>query len=50
MCAYAGGIKLLIESVIDYEIADISESIVYTLLFLLNDPKYRNTIKIHLDF
>lgn len=50
LCAHSGGIKLLIESVLDIQISEISESIIYTLLFLLNEPKYRNVIKVHLDF
>jgi len=50
VCAHSGGIKLLIESVLDTSISEMSESIIYSLLFLLNEPKNRNIIKIHLDF
>lgn len=42
LCAWCGGIKVLIESIVDPAVQDISESIVYTLLFLMNDPKQRN--------
>ena len=50
ICAWCSGIKFLIDAILDPSIAEISESITYTLLFLLNEPNYRNLIRSHLDF
>ncbi|KRX02551.1 Armadillo-type fold [Pseudocohnilembus persalinus] len=49
LCAASGGIRLLIDSIIDVQISDLSESIVYTLLYLINEPKHRDVIKVYLD-
>jgi len=44
-CAWLGGIRVLIDSVFDPTCSDISESIVLTLLYLINDPKTRAYIR-----
>eukprot|EP00826_Nyctotherus_ovalis_P047255 TRINITY_DN5415_c0_g1_i2.p1 TRINITY_DN5415_c0_g1~~TRINITY_DN5415_c0_g1_i2.p1 ORF type:complete len:233 (-),score=54.43 TRINITY_DN5415_c0_g1_i2:25-723(-) len=44
-CAWSGGIGVLIDSVIDPSCAEISESIVLTLLYLINDPYTRSFIR-----
>ena len=49
LCAFSGGIKLLIDSVVDTQLADLSESIVYTLLYLMNESSHRNLINVYLD-
>ncbi|KAL4497964.1 hypothetical protein ABPG72_014821 [Tetrahymena utriculariae] len=49
-CAWSGGIKLLIDCIIDPNLESQSDAIVQSLLFLLNDPEYRNLIRVYLDF
>lgn len=41
LCGWSGGIRLLVESAIDPSLNEISDSIVWTLLFILNEPKSR---------
>ena len=41
MCAISGGLNVLIESIIDPSCAVISESIVLTTIYLINEPKTR---------
>ncbi len=48
-CAWAGGLNVLIESVIDPGCADISESIVLTLLYLINEPRTRSYLRPYVD-
>ncbi|EGR34185.1 hypothetical protein IMG5_021000 [Ichthyophthirius multifiliis] len=50
LCAWSGGIKLLIECVIDHSLQELSDPIIHTLLYLLNEPDYRNLVKVYLDF
>ena len=38
ICVWSGGLKMLIEAATDPALADISESIVISLLFILNEP------------
>ena len=49
ICTWSGGIRVLVDSILDTSIADISESIVYTILYLINDPKLRCIISKYLD-
>lgn len=49
LCAWSGGIKLIIESITNSYLEDISDSLVYTLLYLINEPTYRNKISGYLN-
>jgi rapamycin-insensitive companion of mTOR len=49
MCAWSGGLKLLIDSIVDPSVESLSESIVLTLLYLMNDAQYRELITGCLD-
>ena len=49
LCAWSGGLSILIGSVIDPACADISESIVLTLLYLINDPRTRAYLRAYID-
>jgi len=40
-CTWSGGLSVIIKSVIDPDCEELSECIVLTLLFLINDPKTR---------
>ena len=49
LCAWSGGIQLLIDSVVDPSADSLSESVVLTLLYLMNDADYRDLIYCYLD-
>ena len=49
LCAWSGGLRVLIGSIIDPVCADISESIVLTLLYLINDPRTRAYLRPYID-
>jgi len=49
LCAWSGGINVLIESIIDPGCSDISESIVLTMLYLINEPKTRSYLRPYID-
>ena len=50
LAAWSGGIRILVEAIIDPTTREMSESLTYTLLYLVNDPTSRNAVKSHLDF
>lgn len=50
LAAWSGSIRILIEAIIDPSTREMSESLTYTLLYLINDPTSRNAVKAHLDF
>jgi len=50
LAAWSGSIRILIEAIIDPSTREMSESLTYTLLYLINDPASRNAVKSHLDF
>ena len=49
MCSWCGGIRILIENAMEQSLSDISDQIVWTLLYLLNEPSARTTIRMYLD-
>jgi len=49
MCGWCGGIRILIDNAMEPSLSDISDQIVWTLLYLLNDPSARTTIRMYLD-
>ncbi|CAD8139168.1 unnamed protein product [Paramecium pentaurelia] len=49
MCSWCGGIRILIENAIECSLSEISDQIVWTLLYLLNEPSARTTIRMYLD-
>ena len=49
LAAWAGVIKVLVDSIIDPSLREMSESLTFTLLILINDPQHRNIIRPHLD-
>jgi rapamycin-insensitive companion of mTOR len=49
LCAWAGGLNVLIDSIIDNSCAEFSETIVLTFLYLINDPKTRAYLHTYLD-
>jgi rapamycin-insensitive companion of mTOR len=50
VAADCGGMKILFEAIIDPNFEDSFESITYSLLLLLNNPKSRAKLGRHLDF
>ena len=49
LCAWTGGLNVLIDSIIDTSCAEFSETIVLTFLYLINDPKTRAYLRTYLD-
>ena len=49
MCSWCGGIRILIENAMEPSLSEISDQIVWTLLYLLNEPSARTTIRMYLD-
>lgn len=49
LCAWSGGINLIIKSIIDPNIESLCETLAYTIIYLINEPTYRNTITAYLD-
>ncbi len=50
LCAAAGGLNVLVESLIDPGCPEIAESIVMTLIYLINEPKTRACLHAGTDF
>jgi Rapamycin-insensitive companion of mTOR, N-term len=49
LCIFSRGLKILIEGIIDPKLKDSFQSLVYTMLFILDDPEKRAAVKHHLD-
>ena len=49
LCSWSGGLNVLIESIIDPSCAEISETVVLTLLYLINEPKTRAYLRCYVD-
>jgi rapamycin-insensitive companion of mTOR len=49
LCAWSGGINVLLNAIIDPQLEDLSSDIVCTILYLINEPNTRNKTHSYLD-